>query len=78
MGAFFSSSFIPEDKQFIALATCCLLSAGTMLWNIQKIPPLIYDKLILQMTEVWYKSVLSRVKEGNKVLDIGIGTAGMS
>lgn len=42
----------------------------------RSIPPLIYDKLILHMTEVWYRAVLTRVDNGSTILDIGIGTAG--
>ncbi|CAD7923494.1 unnamed protein product [Amoebophrya sp. A120] len=34
-----------------------------------------YDFLIIRMTRVWYKEVLSRVNDGDHVLDIGVGTA---
>ena len=47
-----------------------------MLHQIHKLPPLIYDKLILNMTEVWYRAVLTRLKKDSKILDIGVGTAG--
>lgn len=77
MGAYFSSDFLPMgDIQGIALITCSVVSVVVMLKNIHKLPPWVYDKLILNMTEVWYQTVLDRVKEGSRILDIGIGTAG--
>jgi len=36
----------------------------------------IYDKIIVHMTEKWYRTVLERLEEGSTVLDVGIGTAG--
>lgn len=42
----------------------------------RRIPAIIYDKLILNMTEVWYRAVLTRINPESTVLDIGIGTAG--
>ncbi|GAB5355351.1 hypothetical protein AAMO2058_000198300 [Amorphochlora amoebiformis] len=35
----------------------------------------IYDFLIIRMTSLWYKVVLDRIKPGETILDIGIGTA---
>lgn len=35
----------------------------------------VYDILIVHMTSVWYKAVLGRLSNGDRVLDIGIGTA---
>ena len=43
---------------------------------LRTIPPKIYDVVILNMTEVWYRSVLSRLDDGSAVLDVGIGTGG--
>ncbi len=36
----------------------------------------IYDKIIVSMTEVWYRKVLEKQKRGAVILDVGIGTAG--
>jgi ubiquinone/menaquinone biosynthesis C-methylase UbiE len=36
----------------------------------------IYDKMIVSMTEVWYKNVLERQADNAIILDVGIGTAG--
>eukprot|EP01083_Nonionella_stella_P002790 8003_1 len=36
----------------------------------------IYDKMIVSMTEVWYKNVLERQANNAIILDVGIGTAG--
>jgi len=36
----------------------------------------IYNRMIIDMTEVWYRAVLERQKEGSTILDIGVGTAG--
>merc|ERR1712071_44019 len=76
MGAFFSASFLPEDKSSIVIAVSSLLVATAMTCFTPRNTPMIYDWLILHMTEVWYRAVLTRVKEGTNVLDIGIGTAG--
>ena len=35
----------------------------------------IYDLLIIKMTKVWYRAVLTRCRGGDRMLDIGIGTA---
>lgn len=43
---------------------------------LRTIPPKIYDVVILNMTEVWYRTVLSRLDDGSAVLDVGIGTGG--
>eukprot|EP01064_Diplonema_japonicum_P003143 TRINITY_DN12067_c0_g4_i1.p1 TRINITY_DN12067_c0_g4~~TRINITY_DN12067_c0_g4_i1.p1 ORF type:complete len:245 (+),score=45.94 TRINITY_DN12067_c0_g4_i1:46-735(+) len=38
--------------------------------------PEIYDAIVVKMTERWYEEVLGRVGDGEKIADIGIGTAG--
>mmetsp|Transcript_20330 Transcript_20330/g.48000 ORF Transcript_20330/g.48000 Transcript_20330/m.48000 type:complete len:470 (+) Transcript_20330:43-1452(+) len=43
---------------------------------LRMIPPKIYDVVILNMTEVWYRTVFSRLPDGTAVLDVGIGTGG--
>ena len=35
----------------------------------------VYDFLIIRMTRVWYRAVLERCRGGDRILDIGIGTA---
>ena len=37
---------------------------------------LVYDVVILRMTEKWYRAVLQRLDDGSIVLDVGIGTGG--
>lgn len=37
---------------------------------------LVYDTLILRMTEKWYRAVLLQVKDGSIILDVGVGTGG--
>lgn len=41
---------------------------------VRKFSPEIYDVVIVKMTSVWYRTVFERVHEGERVLDIGIGT----
>ena len=35
----------------------------------------IYDVLIVHMTARWYAAVLARMKRGERLFDVGIGTA---
>lgn len=42
------------------------------------LPPIIYNRIIIRMTKVWYGCVLERLRDGDKLLDVGIGTAGLS
>lgn len=37
---------------------------------------LVYDTLILRMTEKWYRAVLLHVNDGSIILDVGVGTGG--
>lgn len=48
------------------------------MWSLglSKIVSGIYDKIIINMTEVWYKTVLERQNQNAIILDVGIGTAG--
>jgi ubiquinone/menaquinone biosynthesis C-methylase UbiE len=41
-----------------------------------KAKSLVYDTLILRMTEKWYRAVLLQVKDGSIILDVGVGTGG--
>ena len=43
--------------------------------TVRRLPATIYDSMIISMTSVWYRSVLSELKVGDVVLDVGIGTA---
>ncbi len=36
----------------------------------------VYDVLVVKMTKVWYKAVLSELPTGARLLDVGIGTGG--
>ncbi|KAL9187916.1 hypothetical protein ACHAXT_006294 [Thalassiosira profunda] len=36
----------------------------------------VYDAIILNMTEKWYRAVLNRLDDGTLLLDVGIGTGG--
>ena len=40
----------------------------------RKFSPQIYDFVIVSMTSVWYKEVLTRLPKGARILDVGIGT----
>lgn len=71
-----------------AMATLTAMTAGLVLAMyrggyhqrlvrfLRTIPPKIYDVVILNMTEVWYRTVFSRLPDGTAVLDVGIGTGG--
>lgn len=37
---------------------------------------LVYDVVILRMTEKWYRAVLQKLDNGSIVLDVGVGTGG--
>mmetsp|Transcript_20364 Transcript_20364/g.58891 ORF Transcript_20364/g.58891 Transcript_20364/m.58891 type:complete len:309 (-) Transcript_20364:1534-2460(-) len=70
----------------LALATATTAAAAALLYRIdalgsvgrriRAVPPAVYDRLVLHMTEVWYRAVLERLEDGSAVLDVGIGTAG--
>lgn len=40
----------------------------------QFVTPEIYDFLIIKMTRLWYKTVLEKCNDNDKILDVGIGT----
>lgn len=66
-------------KLFLVLSTSVPLAAALLpriYRMLIKIPPIIYDTFILDMTEVWYRAVFAKLEKGEKVLDVGIGTAG--
>jgi SAM-dependent methyltransferase len=37
---------------------------------------MIYDVVILRMTETWYRSVFAKLDNGSIILDVGVGTGG--
>jgi len=43
---------------------------------IEKVLAWIYNRMIVDMTEVWYRAVLERQQPGSTILDVGVGTAG--
>lgn len=42
----------------------------------EKILAWIYNRMIIDMTELWYRAVLERQPQGSTILDVGVGTAG--
>ena len=71
-----------NNTYLIALATIGLSllfvsqTYSILFKKIKKLPSFIYDVLIINMTEVWYRSVIHRLDMNSEILDIGIGTAG--
>ena len=45
-----------------------------VLFLVRRYSPEIYDIVIVKMTAIWYKTVLSRLNKKARILDIGIGT----
>jgi len=43
---------------------------------IETIVSWVYNRVIVDMTEVWYRAVLERQRDGACILDIGVGNAG--
>jgi len=60
----------------LVLALCSRGYHRRMVRFLRTIPPKIYDVVILNMTEVWYRTVLSRLDDGTALLDVGVGTGG--
>jgi ubiquinone/menaquinone biosynthesis C-methylase UbiE len=52
----------------------CVCVVGVCVYLSRRYSPHIYDAVIVHMTSVWYREVLSRCGERERVLDIGIGT----
>ncbi len=51
-----------------------LLVLAAVVALLRRFSPQVYDFVIVKMTSVWYREVLTRVPEGARILDIGIGT----
>ena len=71
---------IENGRASYVLIVAALLLAPSLVsklyqWLIQ-IPPILYDKFITDMTEIWYDAVFRKVPNGERLLDVGIGTAG--
>lgn len=77
-----ASSLAGVDQQKLPiLAAVVIILIGTtakVYMQLSKIlPPMIYNRIIIRMTKVWYGCVLERLRDGDKLLDVGIGTAGL-
>jgi hypothetical protein len=78
------TSNVPAQAQLILLASASVPIAAAVIPRmlrlfvtlVSKIPPMLYDTFLVDMTEVWYREVLSRMEKGQKVLDVGVGTGG--
>jgi SAM-dependent methyltransferase len=51
-----------------------LVVVAAAVWLLRRFSPQIYDFVIVKMTSLWYREVLTRLPQGARVLDIGIGT----
>eukprot|EP00754_Rhynchopus_humris_P049712 Rhum_TRINITY_DN8547_c0_g1::Rhum_TRINITY_DN8547_c0_g1_i1::g.28361::m.28361 len=58
-----------------AAAAAAAVAAGALGAAVWKSPE-IYDFIVVKMTARWYEVVVDRLEKGDKVADIGIGTAG--
>ncbi len=78
-----SASFLRDEHQklslLVALIAVIVYAAPKVYQRLNgRLPPIIYDRLIVNMTKVWYRYVLERLcNEEKKLLDVGIGTAGL-
>lgn len=78
-----SASFLPNEHQklsvLVVLITGIVYACHKVYQRLnRRLPPIIYDRFIVNMTEVWYRYVLERLcNEDKKLLDVGIGTAGL-
>lgn len=57
----------------VGLMTVCIVLA--VIWAIRMRMADFYDIVIIRMTRVWYRAVLDRCDVGERMLDVGIGTA---
>ena len=75
-----SSSSVKNNVAYIKplalIASTATLATILKSSNMNSIVSGIYDSLIVDMTEKWYRAVLSKLEDGSTVLDVGIGTAG--
>jgi len=73
-----SINILSSTSLFLLLV---LILTTTFIMSKQKINPLskvvsnIYDRIIVKMTETWYRHVLERQEDGSVILDVGVGTA---
>ncbi|GFH59986.1 hypothetical protein CTEN210_16462 [Chaetoceros tenuissimus] len=60
----------------LALASAAVLATIYKKVSIAQIAGSIYDKIIVDMTKVWYRAVLEQQPDHAVILDVGIGTGG--
>mgnify|MGYP001275441843 CR=1 FL=1 len=60
----------------LALASTAVLATIYKKISIAQIAGSIYDKIIVDMTKVWYRCVLEQQPDHAFILDVGIGTGG--
>ncbi|GMH99053.1 hypothetical protein TrST_g8320 [Triparma strigata] len=64
-----------SNSSLVPLVAASALGALGLIYVVRTKSSAIYDLLILRMTSLWYATVLSKLSNGSKVLDIGIGNA---
>jgi ubiquinone/menaquinone biosynthesis C-methylase UbiE len=52
-----------------------LICSFAVYWLARVLAPQIYNAMIASMTTLWYRSALTAIPEGARILDVGIGTA---
>jgi len=57
------------------VALCVVSAAGGLVLLLRLFSADVYDKVIVWMTARWYAVVFDKLKKGERVLDVGIGTA---
>lgn len=61
-------------QALVATATLATMAVLAKKYSVSTVVGGIYDKIIVKMTETWYRSVLEKQKDGAIILDVGIGT----
>ena len=76
-GKTLTKKFTTSESKSVALVASAVTAAIFIkLVNMNNVISGIYDTLIVNMTEKWYRSCLSKLEDGSTVLDVGVGTAG--
>lgn len=75
------SNTIAKHQSWILPSSLVLASAAVLATiykkiSIAQIAGSIYDKIIVDMTKVWYRAVLEQQPDHAVILDVGIGTGG--
>ena len=71
-----SNESITREMTFALFTTTAVFATLYQKYSFASVIGGIYDKMIVKMTEVWYKKVLEKQPDGAIILDVGIGTAG--